>query len=254
MREKILVANWKMYKTIDEGIELAECLKEKINGKPKIIICPPFTALNNINEVLSNSELELGAQNFFYEKQGAFTGEISPIMLKDAGAKYVIIGHSERRNIFGEASELINKKLISAIENEIGPIFCIGEKIEDRQTGQTESVIKRQILEGLKNVSRENVEKIIIAYEPVWAIGTGLNAKPEQASEAHKFIRETLNEMYDDMLGENITILYGGSIKEDNIEGLGKMKEIDGGLVGGASLKCDSFVTIWKKLKSAKNI
>ena len=254
MREKILVANWKMYKTIDEGIELAECLKKKINGKPKIIICPPFTALSNINEVLSNSELELGAQNFFYETQGAFTGEISPIMLKDAGAKYVIIGHSERRNIFGEANELINKKLISAIENEIRPIFCVGEKIEDRQAGQTENVIKQQILEGLKNMSRENVEKIIIAYEPVWAIGTGLNAKPGQASEAHKFIRETLNEMYGDKLGENITILYGGSIKEDNIEDLGKMKEIDGGLVGGASLKCDSFVTIWKKLKSAKNI
>jgi len=254
MREIILAANWKMYKTISEGLELVECLKQKIHGYPKVIICPSFTALSNIKKVISNNELELGAQNLFYEKQGAFTGEISPLMLKDAGVKYVIIGHSERRHILGETNELINRKMMAAIENGIIPIFCVGEKIEERKSGQTENIIKKQILEGLKNIDKDSLDKVIIAYEPVWAIGTGLNAEPEEASKVHQFIRNTLNEIYSDKTGENITILYGGSIKEDNIEGLGKMEEIDGGLVGGASLNCNTFSSIWNKLKTIKNI
>jgi triosephosphate isomerase len=254
MREVILTANWKMHKTISEGIEFIECFKEKISGKPKVIICPSFTALSSIKEAIGNSNLDLGAQNLFYEKQGAFTGEISPVMLKDVGAKYVIIGHSERRHIFGETDELINKKLFSAIDSDIIPIFCVGETIDERQAGHTEDTIFRQITEGLKGMSKENVEKIIIAYEPVWAIGTGLNAQPEQASVVHRFIRDALNKMFGEKLGESMTILYGGSIKEDNIESLGKMEDIDGGLVGGASLQCKSFLAIWEKLKAIKNI
>jgi len=254
MREIILVANWKMYKTISEGLEFIECLKQKIKGKPKVIICSPFTALSNIKEALKDNGLELGAQNLFYESEGAFTGEISPVMLKDAGAKYVIIGHSERRCIFHETNDFINKKVIAAIENNIRPIFCVGEKIEDRRSDLTEIIIRKQILEGLENINKDNLENIIIAYEPVWAIGTGLNAKPEEASEVHRFIRNTLNETYNNKIGENITILYGGSIKEDNIEGLGKMEEIDGGLVGGASLNCNVFSSIWSKLKTSKSI
>lgn len=255
MREIILAANWKMHKIISEGIELVECLKQKVDSnKPKVIICPPFTILTEIKEAMSNSDFQLGAQNLFYEKQGAFTGEISPIMLKDTGAQYVIIGHSERRHVFGETNSLINKKLIAALENNLLPIFCIGETIEERKSGQTEQIIGNQLLEGLKNIEKEEFNNIIIAYEPVWAIGTGVNATPEQASEVHKFIRNRLDEIYKLGVGTDTTILYGGSIKDENIKDLAKMDEIDGGLVGGASLDCETFSSIWKKLKNIKNI
>lgn len=211
----------------------------KTNNKFDVIICPPFTALEKVSDIASSSKIEVGAQNVYFEDKGAFTGEISVDMLKDIGVKYVILGHSERRHVFNESDESINKKVEKVISSGLTPILCIGEKLEEREKGLTFNVVERQIKEGYYRLTKEEAKKVIIAYEPVWAIGTGKVATPRQAQEVHNFIRNLLKELFDEEFSESISILYGGSIKPDNYFGLFSKPDIDGGLVGGASLKED---------------
>ncbi len=240
MRQIILAGNWKMHKLIGEGKELVSCLEEKFQGsKLRVIVFPPFTALSEISKTAE--KIKVGAQNMHFEEQGAFTGEISPLMLKDAGGEYVILGHSERRNIFKETDELINKKVHSALKHNIKVVLCVGEKLEERQNEKTNEVIENELSKNLAGLKKEDMENIIIAYEPIWAIGTGVSAKPEEVDEVHKFIRNSLDKMFGKNTGGDVTILYGGSVKPANVESLAKMQNIDGGLIGGASLKCDSF-------------
>jgi triosephosphate isomerase len=248
-REIIFAGNWKMHKKIGEAIELANGLLRELRDIEdcRIIICPPFTALSEVKDVIMDSNIKLGAQNMFWEKEGAYTGEISPLMLKDVGCEYVIIGHSERRKYFGEDDQIVNRKIKSALESNLNPIFCLGETLDERKSGKTLEVVEIQLLGGLKEIGQEEMKKITIAYEPVWAIGTGVNATPQQAEEVQAFIRDKLSEIYGEEIAERISILYGGSVKPDNIEELMAEKDIDGVLVGGASLKVDSFSQIVKK-------
>ena len=251
-RKIILAGNWKMHKTVKESIELAQCVEEKLSKLPiTVLLFPPFTAIYAVSKSLKG-RIGIGGQNMYYEKEGAFTGEISPLMLKEAGAEYVIIGHSERRNIFNEKDQLLNKKVHSAIENALNVVLCVGEKLEERKSNRTKEVIEREIKEDLQGIKKQDLEKIIIAYEPIWAIGTGITAKPEEVAEVHRFIRTLLDDMFGKGAGSNMTILYGGSIKPNNIKSLADMNEIDGGLVGGASLQCESFYTIGKILSEVK--
>ncbi len=256
MRRIILAGNWKMHKLIEDGITLAKCTENGVKDLPlDVIVFPPFTAIHPVYNALGpDSKVKVGAQNMHFEEKGAFTGEISPLMLKDAGAEYVILGHSERRNIFGETDSFINKKVKSALSHGLKVVLCVGEKLEEREAGKTEEVIKSELIADLSEVSREELESIIIAYEPIWAIGTGVSAKPEQAEEVHKYIRSLLDEMFGSGTGNNTTVLYGGSVKPKNIESLAKMPDIDGGLVGGASLKCEDFVEIGKILAKTKGL
>lgn len=251
MRTYYLFANWKMHKTVKEALDYANCIKDKINDTKNIevAIFPPFTAIESFSKLVVNSSIKVGAQNMHYEEKGAFTGEISPIMLNEFGVKYVLIGHSERRHIFNEGNEFINKKVISAISHGLVPVLCVGETLEERMNNKTEEVIKEQLEKGLKDVTTKN---FIIAYEPVWAIGTGVNATPEQAKQVHEFIRIFLAELFKDSSFKDISVLYGGSIKVDNFESLAKVEDIDGGLVGGASLDCDAFATLYKILAKSK--
>ena len=234
-----------MHKTIAEAKKFVSLLLNELADIEsfEIVICPPFTALSEIGVMLRGRNIKLGAQNVFFEKEGAFTGEISPIMLKEVGVEYVIVGHSERRRIFKENDELINKKIKAVIENDMTPIFCVGETLEERKKGLTFCVVEKQVREGFNGLSKEDALKVVIAYEPVWAIGTGVVATPDQAQEVHSFIRQLLKDMYDEEVSENVRILYGGSIKPNNYFGLIVQKDIDGGLVGGASLK-ESFVEL----------
>ncbi|MEA3312937.1 MAG: triose-phosphate isomerase [Caldisericota bacterium] len=255
MRDIILAGNWKMHKTIKASKEIAVCLKEKFAGLPlNVIIFPSFTALYFISELLKGTNISVGGQNVYFEKEGAFTGEISPIMLKEAGARYVIVGHSERRNIFKEPDELIKKKIRSVVENGMDAILCVGEKIEERDAGRTEEVINKEIRIALDGISREVLDRIIVAYEPVWAIGAGVTASPDEAADIHKFIRSILDDLFGRGMGENTTILYGGSIKPKNFREFAILDEIDGGLVGGASLKCEDFYDIGKILADCKKL
>ncbi len=246
MRRLLIAGNWKMNKTVPEALSLVRELKELVSdvNDRDILVCPPFTALYPVGKELKGSNILLGAQNMFYEEKGAFTGEVSPVMLRDVEASYVILGHSERRHIFGETDDLINKKVISAVKHSLTPILCVGELLEERERGETEAVVERQVREGLKGLSRES--EFVIAYEPVWAIGTGKTATPEQAQEVHKFIRELLSEIFDSEKAERVRILYGGSVKPENAKSLLEMSDIDGALVGGASLKAESFSKIVK--------
>lgn len=248
-REIIFAGNWKMHKKIGEAIQLANGLVRELQDVEgcKIIICPPFTALSEVKDVIMDTNIKLGAQNMFWEKEGAYTGEISPLMLKDVGCDYVIIGHSERRKYFGEDDQIVNRKIKSALECGLNPIFCLGETLDERKAGKTLEVVEIQLLGGLKEIGQQEVEKITIAYEPVWAIGTGVNATPQQAEEVQAFIRDKLSEIYGEEIAGRISILYGGSVKPDNIEELMAEEDIDGVLVGGASLKVDSFSQIVKK-------
>ncbi len=256
MRKIVLAGNWKMNGLIEDGIALAKCVEKHTEGLPiDIFIFPPFTSIFPVANALgSNSKVKVGAQNMYFEEKGAFTGEVSPNMVKDAGAEYVILGHSERRNIFGETDSLINKKVKSAISHELKVILCVGEKLEEREKGETEKVIEAEITADLKGINKNDMENIIIAYEPIWAIGTGVSAKPEQAEEVHKFIRSLLDRIFGSGTGENTTVLYGGSVKPKNIESLAKMPDIDGGLVGGASLKCEDFLEIGRVLAKVKGL
>ena len=245
MPKPLIAANWKMNKNIEESISFINNFKnssKKIKNA-EIAICPPFTSLNEVNKIIKGSNIKIEAQNMHYEDNGAFTGEISPLMLKDAGCDYVILGHSERREYFNEDNQLKNKKLISALKNNINPILCVGEKLEQRENNQTFDVIKGQLTNCLKNINKEDAKKITIAYEPVWAIGTGKNATPEQAEEVHKFIRGLLSKLYSN-ISENTRIIYGGSVKPNNIKDLMNQDNIDGALVGGASLKEEDFFQI----------
>ena len=239
----IVAANWKMHKTPQEGVKFLSELNNLLLDKemPSIIFCPPFTSLFHMNEILSDLEYCLGAQNVYFENEGAFTGEISMNMHVSCGVQYVIIGHSERRHIFNESNNDINKKIHTVLKQEIFPIFCIGEKLDDRETNNTRKVLVKQLEEGLLGINKDMMSKIIIAYEPVWAIGTGINAVPNQVEESHDMIREILLDLYSMNIANDIPILYGGSVKPDNSEELIKTKGVDGFLIGGASLNLEMF-------------
>jgi triosephosphate isomerase len=246
IRLPIIAGNWKMNKTVGEAIDLVRKLKALISGikEVEVVVAPPFTALYAVGKELNGSSIELSAQNLHWEQKGAYTGEISPLMLKDLGCKYVIIGHSERRQYFGENDEIVNLKIKSAIKNSLKPILCIGETLTEREEGKTFSVIKRQLEAGLKDIGDKEIREIVIAYEPVWAIGTGRTATPQQAQEVHKFIREKLEVLYSKDISQAIRIQYGGSVTPENIKGLMDREDIDGALVGGASLVAESFARI----------
>ena len=225
---------------------MASALKQKLSDikQVKVILCPPFTALASVNEATLGSNILLGAQNMHWEKEGAYTGEISPKMLLTIGCKYVIIGHSERRNYFFETNESVNLKVKSALGFGLIPILCVGEKLEEREANKTEQVVEDHIKGAFEDLTADLVKKCVIAYEPVWAIGTGKTATPDQANEVHLFIRELLSSMFGKECAEKVNILYGGSVKPENSKELLKMSDIDGALVGGASLDADSFEKI----------
>ncbi len=245
-----------MYKNITEAIELSNGLKRELFKLDfeavDVVICPPFTALSEVAEVLSESDIGLGAQDMYWQEEGAFTGEISAPMLKDAGCRYVIIGHSERRQFFGETNETVNKKLKAALEHGLTPILCVGENLQEREANKTFEVIQNHIINGLQEISAELMLKTVIAYEPVWAIGTGKTATDQQAQEAHKYIRGLLRKSYGDDIAESVRIQYGGSVNPENIAGLIAKPDVDGALVGGASLKIDSFTAIVIKASEVK--
>lgn len=243
MRRPFIAANWKMNKTVGETEsflnEFIPLVKDATDVD--IVIAPPFTALYTASTLLKNTNIQLSSQDVFYEDKGAYTGEVSPIMLTDIGCKYVIIGHSERRQYFHETDEIINKKIKAARRHNLGVIMCIGESLQERESGKTFDVLKREIEEGLNGIPSE--DKLVLAYEPIWAIGTGKTAAPDQAQEAHKYIRERLALLYGNN-ANNIRIIYGGSVTPDNIDALMACEDIDGALVGGASLNAESFAKI----------
>jgi triosephosphate isomerase len=247
-RIPFIAGNWKMNKTIQEAKALAAAVvKASLNlAGSEIVLCPPFTALYEVAKTIEGSPVQLGAQDIFWEDSGAFTGEISGPMLRDAGCQYVIVGHSERRQIMGESDDIVSRKLKAALRNELHPILCLGETLEEREKGLTFQRIQFQLDKALKNLDREEVAQIIIAYEPVWAIGTGRNATPEQAQEVHHYIRQILAERYGEELASCAIILYGGSVKPENAASLAEKEDVDGFLVGGASLEAESFVKIIK--------
>ncbi|MCD6419024.1 triose-phosphate isomerase [bacterium] len=253
MKKVIVGGNWKMNKNVQEAQTLARQLCDRLSDVnfADIFICPPFVDLYPINIILreKESKIMLGAQNMHYEPKGAFTGEISADMIKSAGGKIVVLGHSERRHIFGEDDEYINKKVASALKNELIPLLCIGELLEERKAGKTEEVIESQLRGSLNGIEIDDPEKILIAYEPVWAIGTGITATPEQAQEAQKFVRKVLADMFGQSIADGIRILYGGSVKPDNAEALISQPEVDGLFVGGASLDAESFEKIVRATK-----
>jgi triosephosphate isomerase len=254
MRRLIIGGNWKMNR--GTPADTREMLKKLIPSVKKvntvdIVIAPPFTALVSAVEIIKKSNVKIGAQNMYFEELGAYTGEISPAFLKEIGVEYVILGHSERRDIFKESDELINKKLKKALSMKLNPIVCIGEHLEEREAGKTKEIIHNQINNTFKDLSKEDLIKTVIAYEPIWAIGTGKTATPEQAEEIHLFIREILELKYDSETSNAIRIQYGGSIKPDNAKELFEKENIDGGLVGGASLEVNSLLTIIKAAEAS---
>jgi triosephosphate isomerase len=256
MRKTIIAGNWKMYKTISEAIELANSLKRELfkleNQDIEIVICPPFTTLSEVAEVIADSNIQLGAQDLHWQDEGAFTGEISAVMLKDTGCKFVIIGHSERRLYFGETNESINKKIKAALKIGLTPIICVGETLSERENNKTFRVLDNHIKGGLVDLGEEEISKIVIAYEPVWAIGTGRTATSSQAQEAQKYIRDLLIKMYNKDLASAVRIQYGGSVKPENISELMQQPDIDGALVGGASLTLETFAEIVRRAASIK--
>ncbi|OGP53319.1 MAG: triose-phosphate isomerase [Deltaproteobacteria bacterium RBG_13_52_11b] len=245
-RMPFIAGNWKMNKTVTEAVDLVRELKASLSRVEgvEIAVAPPFTALYPVSQELKHSPIRLAAQNVFHEEKGAFTGEVSPAMLKDVGCEYVIIGHSERRQLFGETDETINRKMRSALNQGLKPIFCIGETLSEREGEKTFSVIERQVQGGLRSIGEEEMKRVVIAYEPVWAIGTGKTATPQQAEEVHRFIRGRLEQLYPREIAEEIRIQYGGSVTPENVKGLMSQENIDGALVGGASLKAESFSRI----------
>lgn len=237
-----------MNKTASEGKALVEDLKNRVSGfsNVDIVVCPPFTTLCAVVKAAAGSNIKVGAQNVHWAENGAFTGEISAAMLKEAGVEYVIIGHSERRQYFGETDETVNKRLKAALAAGLKPIVCIGELLNEREGGKTEAVLERQMKTGFAGLSPVDMNKIVIAYEPVWAIGTGKTATPEMAEETHAYIRKVLAGLFGGTTAETVRIQYGGSMKADNAAELVKQADIDGGLIGGASLKADSFADLIK--------
>ncbi len=247
-RRPLIAGNWKMYKTPQEAADTAKQLVEQVRevADVDIMIAPPFTALESVSRMIKNSPVALGAQNLYWEDEGAYTGEISAPMLKSAGCQYAIIGHSERRQYFGETDKTVNQKIQAAIQVGLKPVFCIGETEQEREAEQTLSVLDKQVKKGLERLLPEQLDTLIIAYEPVWAIGTGKTATEDQAQEVHQFIRSLIEKSFGNDLSKSIRILYGGSVKPDNILNLMAMPDIDGALVGGASLSADSFSRIIK--------
>ncbi|MBN2735992.1 MAG: triose-phosphate isomerase [Spirochaetales bacterium] len=247
MRTDFIAGNWKMHKTISEAKAFAKELVDACKGqKLRIMIAPPFTALSEVSQVVKGSNIMLGAQNMAQAESGAHTGEISPAMLKDAGVEIVILGHSERRHIYKETDGLINTKLKLALAQGLEVILCVGELIEEREAGKAESVCKTQVTEGLKGVAESDLAKITIAYEPVWAIGTGKTATPEDADDMHKSIRKVLSSLYSETAAQKMIIQYGGSVNPSNVKELMAKENIDGALVGGAALTLDKFLPIVK--------
>jgi len=248
MRKPLVAGNWKMNTDSRTSVELVERIAsgsvEVASQHVTVAVCPPFVYLQSVAKALSSSNIAVGAQDMYFEPEGAFTGEISASMLKDVGCSYCLCGHSERRHVIGEPDELINKKVAAAVSSGLLPILCVGELLEEREASQTNDVVTRHVKEGLAGLSAEKLQAVTIAYEPVWAIGTGLTATPDQAQEVHDFIRKLLGQMYDEKIAEEIRILYGGSVKPNNAAELMGQKDIDGVLVGGASLKADDFLAI----------
>lgn len=237
-----------MNKTVGEARELVTALKPKVAGVTDvdIVVGPVFTVLASVAEIIKGSNIKLAAQDMYWEESGAFTGEISPVMLKDAGCEYVIIGHSERRAYFSETNHTVNQKVKAAHAYSLKPILCVGEKLEERESGIMKDVIKDHVINGLVGITEDQMLNTVIAYEPVWAIGTGKTATPEQAQEVHAFIRGLLAEIYSSSVAEAVRIQYGGSVKPDNVAELMAQTDIDGGLIGGASLDADSFAQLVK--------
>lgn len=245
MRKPIIAGNWKMNKTVDEAVSLVEELKPLVKDAGcEVVVCPTFVCLDAVLKAVKESNIRVGAQNMYFEEKGAFTGEISPIMLQNMGVQYVVVGHSERRQYFNETDESVNKKLESAFSHNLIPILCVGESLEEREMNITEEVLGKQIKLDLSGLKSEEVEKMVIAYEPIWAIGTGKTATSEEANEVIKYIRKLVEEMFGNECAEKVRIQYGGSVKPSTIKEQMAQSDIDGGLVGGASLKAEDFAAI----------
>jgi triosephosphate isomerase len=245
-RKKFIAGNWKMNKTPADGVALVNDIVAAVGKQSDVdvVVCPPFTGLESAGKALDGSNVKLGAQNMHFEASGAFTGEVSAAMLRSIFATHVILGHSERRTLFGETDEVVNKKVLAALKNQLRPIFCIGETLAERESGATLKVVQTQVERGLEGVSKELAINVVVAYEPVWAIGTGKVATTEQAQEVHAFIRGLLVKLFGDAVAQKVRILYGGSMKPANAPELLAQKDIDGGLIGGASLEARSFVEL----------
>ena len=248
MIKPIIAANWKMHKIIAEAVKFAKQLKKEFPepGDVDVVIAPVFTALSSVKEVLKGSAIHLSAQNMHWEEKGAFTGEVSAAMLVDSGCEFVIIGHSERRSLFGETDKMLNRKIHAALKSGLKPIFCIGETLEERESGTAFEVIRNQIKEGLNNITSDDIRRVVFAYEPVWAIGTGKTATPFEAQEAHRFIRETIADDLENAHASETVIIYGGSVNPENTGNLMNQPDINGALVGGAGLDFESFTEIIK--------
>ena len=242
-RIPLIAGNWKMHCTIAEAVSLARQVASSAKGLTdrQVMIAPPATSLAAVSEAIQNSSVLVAGQNVAWKEEGAYTGEISPLMLRDAGASMAIIGHSERRHIFREDDAMINQRMHGALAGGLAPILCVGETLDEREDGHTWQVLEQQVVSGLEDIDKSAIEQVVIAYEPVWAIGTGKTASREQAQEAHSFIRDLVGKLYEKKLAEQIRILYGGSVKPGNVDDLMQMPDVDGALVGGAALQADSF-------------
>ena len=243
MRKALIAGNWKMHTTVIEACQLAAAVAKTCSDYTdrEVLLAPPYTVLSEVSHVIKDSSIIIGSQNVCWEGKGAFTGEISPVMVKDAGGSAAIVGHSERRHIFMETNELVNRRVKGALAFDLMTVLCIGETLEERDAEKTFTILEEQVRKGLTDVDGAGMEKIVIAYEPVWAIGTGKTASKEQAQEAHAFVRELIAQIYEKNIAEQTRILYGGSVKPDNVDELMAQTDIDGALVGGAALDADSF-------------
>src|SRR6476659_6646665 len=253
MRTPFIAANWKMYKTVHEAVVFVKEFRSMVKdvADVEIVLSPPFTALHAVAEAARSSNVGVAGQNLHWEREGAFTGEISGGMLKEAGAEYVISGHSERRRLFGETDETVNRKLIAAVQAQLTPIVCIGETLQERDANETLAVLDRQIKRGLDGLTADQIGGLVVAYEPVWAIGTGRNATPDQAREAHAHIRSRIRQWFGGGAADHCHVIYGGSVKPDNIRELSSLEDVDGALVGGASLDLRSFLEIVSRSRAA---
>ena len=253
-RKKLIAGNWKMNKTSADGVALARDLVSAVGkqSEVEVIVCPPFTAIESVGRAIEGSNVKLGAQNMHFEASGAFTGEISAPMLRAIFATHVILGHSERRTLFDETDEFINQKVLAALKNQLRPIFCVGETLAERESASTLKVVQAQVGRGLEGVNKDQASSVILAYEPVWAIGTGKVATTEQAQEVHGFIRGLLTKLFTEPVAQKIRMLYGGSMKPANAPELLAEKDIDGGLIGGASLEARSFVELVQAAAAVK--
>ena len=253
-RKKIIAGNWKMNKTSADGVTLVQDIVSAVGKQSdvEVIVCPPFTAVESVGKALEGSNVKLGAQTMHHEPSGAFTGEVSAPMLRAVFVTHVILGHSERRAYFGETDEIVNRKVLAALKNQLRPIFCVGETLAERESGATLKVVQTQVERGLEGVSKDLAVSVVIAYEPVWAIGTGKVATTEQAQEVHAFIRGLLVKLFGEPVAQKVRILYGGSMKPANAPELLAQKDIDGGLIGGAALEARSFIELVKAAAAAK--